>query len=61
MSLSRIRRRAKLTQAEAAQHLGVSVRTLQEWEQGRAEGPALALAERLLSVIISVQRAPPRK
>lgn len=34
-----------LTQVEFAQALGISVRTLQGWEQGRRrpEGPALAL------------------
>ena len=40
-----IREQTKLTQAEFAQLLGVSVRTLQNWEQSRRHptGPAAAL------------------
>lgn len=40
-----IRRRTGLSQAEFARLLGVSVRTLQEWEQGRRlpSGPARTL------------------
>jgi len=40
-----IRRRVGLSQAEFAKLLGVSVRTLQEWEQGRRvpSGPARTL------------------
>ena len=40
-----IRRRVGLSQSEFANLLGVSVRTLQEWEQGRRmpSGPARAL------------------
>jgi putative transcriptional regulator len=40
-----IRSRAGLSQAEFARLLGVSVRTLQEWEQGRRvpSGPARTL------------------
>ncbi len=34
-SVSAIRERPGLTQSEFARLLGVSVRTLQEWEQGR--------------------------
>jgi len=34
-SVSRIRERTGLSQARFAELLGVSVRTLQEWEQGR--------------------------
>ena len=46
-----IRRRTGLSQSEFARLLGVSVRTLQEWEQGRRapSGPArtlLAIAHR---------------
>ncbi len=33
--VSRIRERTRLSQARFAELLGVSVRTLQEWEQGR--------------------------
>ena len=40
-----IRERLRLTQAEFAARLRVSLRTLQEWEQGRRSpsGPALSL------------------
>lgn len=40
-----IRKRLKLTQEEFARHFGIRLRTLQEWEQGRAEpeGPAQVL------------------
>ena len=40
-----IRLKLKLSQAAFAALMGVSVRTLQDWEQGRREpqGPALAL------------------
>lgn len=41
----RLRQRLKLTQHEFAAHLGISVRTLQDWEQGRRQpsGPGKAL------------------
>ena len=40
-----VRLRAEQTQAEFAAMLGISVRTLQDWEQGRRSpnGPAVAL------------------
>jgi putative transcriptional regulator len=40
-----VRERLKLTQAEFARRFGLSERTIQEWEQGRAEpeGPARIL------------------
>lgn len=40
-----VRERIKLTQSAFARMIGVSVRTLQNWEQGRREpeGPAKAL------------------
>ena len=43
--ISDIRRRTGLSQTEFARLLGVSVRTLQEWEQGRRlpSGPARTL------------------
>jgi putative transcriptional regulator len=42
---ARIRARVGLSQRQFAAHFGVSVRTVQEWEQGRAvpSGPARAL------------------
>ena len=44
-SVSTIRERTGLSQARFAQLLGVSLRTLQEWEQGRRvpSGPARTL------------------
>lgn len=43
----RLRQRLKLTQQELAAHLGISVRTLQDWEQGRRQptGPGKALLQ----------------
>ena len=41
-SIVRARERSGLTQAEFARLLGVSVRTLQDWEQGRREPNAAA-------------------
>ena len=43
--VARIRKRLHVSQAEFAYMIGVSVDTLQNWEQGRRrpEGPALAL------------------
>jgi len=40
-----IRQRLQLSQSEFAGMLGVSIRTLQDWEQGRRspQGPAVAL------------------
>lgn len=44
-SVAEARARVRLSQAEFARLLGVSVRTLQEWEQGRRvpSGPARTL------------------
>lgn len=41
-AIVRAREKASLTQAEFAKLLGVSVRTLQDWEQGRREPNAAA-------------------
>ena len=43
--VTRIRKRLHISQAQFAHIIGVSVDTLQNWEQGRRkpEGPALAL------------------
>lgn len=43
--VKKLRERTGLTQSEFARMIGVSVRTLQNWEQGRREpeGPARAL------------------
>ena len=45
MDVKAIRRRLRKSQAEFARMIGVSVATLQNWEQGRRrpEGPARAL------------------
>jgi putative transcriptional regulator len=45
VDVKRVRRRLKKSQAEFAQMIGVSVSTLQNWEQGRRKpvGPARAL------------------
>jgi putative transcriptional regulator len=44
-AVAAIRKRLKLSQQGFARLLGVSVRTIQEWEQGRCQptGPAKAL------------------
>ena len=46
-SVASIRARTNLSQSQFAQLIGVSVRTLQEWEQGRRtpSGPARTLLE----------------
>ncbi len=41
-AIVRVREKSDLTQAEFAKLLGVSVRTLQDWEQGRREPNAAA-------------------
>jgi putative transcriptional regulator len=45
LSVKGIREKLKLSQSAFADLLGVSIRTLQGWEQGRREpqGPAIAL------------------
>jgi putative transcriptional regulator len=45
LDIKRIREEYKLTQIQFAAMLGISVRTLRNWEQGRRvpEGPALVL------------------
>ena len=45
LDIKRIREGYKLTQAQFAAMLGISVRTLSNWEQGRRvpEGPAMVL------------------
>ncbi len=45
LDIKRIREGYKLTQAQFAAMLGISVRTLHNWEQGRRvpEGPAMVL------------------
>ena len=45
LDIKRIRQGYKLTQAQFAAMLGISVRTLRNWEQGRRvpEGPAMVL------------------
>jgi putative transcriptional regulator len=55
--IAEIRAKAGLSQSEFARLLGVSVRTLQEWEQGRRvpSGPArtlLAIASRNPKVLL---------
>lgn len=45
LDIRRIREKYQLTQQQFASMLGISVRTLRNWEQGRRvpEGPAMAL------------------
>ena len=45
IDVARIRGKVNMSQRQFAAHFGVSVRTIQEWEQGRAipSGPARAL------------------
>jgi len=45
LNVKGLRERTGLTQADFSQMIGVSIRTLQNWEQGRREpeGPAKAL------------------
>ena len=58
-SVSKIRQNIGLSQSEFARLLGVSVRTLQEWEQGRRapSGPArtlLAIADNNPQALLDV-------
>lgn len=39
MSIKDMRTKTKMTQREFAEYFGISVRTLQEWEQGRKRPP----------------------
>lgn len=39
MSIKDLRTKTKMTQCEFAEYFGISVRTLQEWEQGRKRPP----------------------
>ena len=43
--IAALRRFVRLTQAELARAMGISIHTLRNWEQGRRqpEGPAIAL------------------
>ena len=45
IDVARIRGKVSMSQSQFAAHFGVSIRTIQEWEQGRAvpSGPARAL------------------
>jgi len=45
VDVARIRGKVNMSQRQFAAHFGVSIRTIQEWEQGRAvpSGPARAL------------------
>jgi len=62
LDIKRIRDGYKLTQKQFAAMLGISVRTLRNWEQGRRvpEGPAMVLlrvAEKHPEAILDVVRA----
>jgi putative transcriptional regulator len=63
IDIQRIRKGYNLTQAQFAAMLGISVRTLRNWEQGRRmpEGPAMALlrvAERHPEAVLDALRRP---
>lgn len=55
--LRTVRTAAGLSQSEAAALLGVSVRTLQDWEAGQAS-TARELAVRLLALLTRQERLP---
>jgi transcriptional regulator with XRE-family HTH domain len=55
--LRTVRQTADLSQSEAARLLGVSPRTLQEWEHGRGS-VARGLAARLLAILTRQERLP---
>lgn len=68
--LRTIRTRADLSRHEAAQILGISVRTLEGWESGKASHAAyMACVCRLLAILTGQERvivttctrSPPRK
>ena len=56
-NLRTLRLSAGLSQSEAARLLGVSVRTLQDWEAGQAS-TARMLATRLLALLTRQERLP---
>ncbi len=62
LDIKRIREGYKLTQEQFAAMLGISVRTLRNWEQGRRvpEGPAMVLlqvADKHPEAVLDVVRA----
>ena len=57
--VKRIRAKLKLSQSQFADLLGVPVRTLQEWEQGRAEPSSSGAA--LLRLAESGRLKPPKR
>jgi DNA-binding transcriptional regulator YiaG len=54
------RKRAGLSQSEAARQWGVSIRTLQQWEQARSEPMGLAKTK-LQEILGSTKRRPSKK
>ncbi len=66
VDVAALRRRFRLSQAKFAALLGISVDTLQNWEQGRRqpEGPArvlLRVAAAHPDALLSVTQPPPRR
>jgi len=57
--VKRIRAGVGLSQSEFAKLLGMPVRTLQEWEQGRSEPRAAAVT--LLKLVESGKLKPPKR
>lgn len=57
-ALKRWRSRLALSQAGAAEALGISVRTLQEWEQGRNMYPTTAALLALACAAVEQQLDP---
>ncbi len=53
INVKKIRESMKMTQAEFAEHFGFSMRTLQEWEQGRSVPRGVAK-----NFLILLQREP---
>jgi putative transcriptional regulator len=59
IDVARIRKKVNMSQSQFAAYFGVSVRTIQKWEQGRAlpSGPARAFLKVIDREPLAVRRA----
>ena len=52
MKIKELRKKTKMSQSEFSSYFGISIRTLQQWEQGRRTPPPylIGLMERILNL-----------